>query len=598
MKLSDYVIRFVVEQGAKHIFMLPGGGAMHLNDSAGHTPGLEYVCNLHEQACAVAAEAYAKVTNNVGVVLVTTGPGGTNALTGAAAAWLDSTACLFLSGQVKRSDMVGDSGVRQMGSQEIDIVSIVRPVTKYAVTVLEPKSIRFHLEKALFLARSGRPGPVWVDIPLDVQAAQIDPGKLAGFKESQDDKGPEAIDLSAKVAQILTLIQNSERPVILAGNGIRIAGAKDRFDDLANRLQIPVLTTWAAIDLIADSHQLFIGRPGSIAPRGANFALQNSDFLLAVGARLDAATTGYSHSWLARAAKKVIVDIDPAEIAKLKMRIDVSVCADAGEFIDEMLNQISSPRGRGWPDWMARCREWRGKYPVVLKEHRDRQEHVSSLVFSETLSDELGGDDVIVPTSAGASIELVFLAFRIKAGQRMFHNRGTGAMGLALPSAIGACLASGGKRTVCIDSDGGIQFNIQELQTITRMGLPIKIFVLSNRGYASIRSSQQRYFGRLTGADATSGITLPDLAKIAAAYGIQFARIGDQRDLGAAIRRVLAVPGPILCDVMIAPDEIRAPCIASRQLPDGSMASTPLEDLWPFLDREEFRANMIIPPVD
>jgi acetolactate synthase I/II/III large subunit len=598
MKLSDYVMRFIAERGVRHLFMLPGGGAMHLNDSAGHTPGLEYVCNLHEQACGIAAEAYAKVSGSLGAVLVTTGPGGTNALTGVAAAWLDSTPCLFLSGQVKRADMIGESGVRQMGAQEIDIVSIVRPITKYAMTVMEPESIRLHLEKAVSLATSGRPGPVWLDIPLDVQASKVTPEALVGFQRDSCEPAAKGRELSEKTAQILELILNSTRPVILVGNGVRLAGAQDKFLELVERLQIPVLTTWAAIDLIPDSHPLLIGRPGAIAPRGANFALQNSDFLLVLGARLDAATTGYSHAWFARAARKAVVDIDSLEIAKLHMNLDVPLCADAGRFIDEVLSRNALPDPAPWASWTRRCREWKGLYPVVGEEHRGLQGDVSSLVFSEALSEALDEGDVIVPTSAGASIELFFLAFRIKKGQRMFHNRGTGAMGLALPSAIGACLASRGKRTVCIDSDGSIQFNIQELQTIARMDLPIKIFVLSNGGYASIRSSQKKYFGRLTGADDSSGLTLPDMEKIAGAYGLKFFRIENHGEMAEKLRQVLDGPGPALCDVAISADEIRAPCISSRQLPDGSMASTPLEDLWPFLDREEFLSNMMIPPID
>jgi acetolactate synthase-1/2/3 large subunit len=600
VKLSDYLIRFLVEEGVKHVFMLPGGGAMHLNDSLGGCPEIQYVCNLHEQACAIAAEAYARVGNNLGVALVTSGPGGTNAVTGVAAAWLDSTPCLFLAGQVKRADLKGDSGLRQLGVQEIDMVSIVRSITKYAVTVTDPQSIRCHLEKAVGLARAGRPGPAWVEIPLDVQAVSIEPDCLPGLS------AVERTLLTARpggpvhdpVAQAIEWLNAAKRPIVLAGNGIRLAGAEAKFLAFVQRLEIPVLTTRLGVDLIADDNPWLVGMPGGIAPRGANFALQNSDWLLILGARLDMALIAYAPDRLARAAKKIMVNIDPAEIGKLGRTIDLPVVADAGAFLDEFFRQSGSVSQKDRSDWIARCRHWKQAYPFVLPEHRRQESGISTYAFSEILSQELTGEDVVLPGNSGFCAEIFLTALRVKAGQRVFHNKGTGAMGFSQPAAIGACLASGGRRTVCVDGDGGFQLNIQELETVRRLNLPVKFFVINNAGFASIRSSQQNYFGRLTAADAASGLTLPDLLRVGEAYRLHAVRLTDPRTLAADVRAVLQAPGPSLCDVVVVPDEPREPRLASSQRADGSMVSRPLEDMYPLLTREEFLANMLVPPLE
>ena len=595
MKLSDYVFQFLAKQGVKHVFTVSGGGCMHLVDSLGQCKDLEYVCTLHEQAAAMAAETYAKLNENLGVALVTSGPGGTNALTGTAGAWLDSTACVFLSGQVKRADMIGETGVRQMGVQELDIVSVVKSMTKYAVVVMDPESIRYHMEKAVYLARSGRPGPVWIDIPLDVQAAQVDPDSLPGFTPPAEPAPP--VSLADQVAKTIELINRAERPILLVGNGVRLARARHELQELIDRLQIPVLLTWLSHDLLPETHDLLVGRPGPVAPRGANFALQNSDCLLSVGARLDMVMTGYSHDRFARAATKIMVDVDETEIRKMNTPIAVPVCADAKVFLQEMLRQSGKIEKRPRAEWMARCREWKTKYPLVLPEFR-AEKLVSTYVLTDALSDELAPSDVVVSGSSGAGIEIFLLVFRVKEGQRVLVTTALGAMGYGLPASIGACLASGRQRTILVDGDGGLQLNIQELETLARLQLPVKVFVLSNAGYASIRTSQSRYFGRLTGADSSSGVTLPELSKIATAFGLPFRRITDQSNLNAEIREVLNLPGPVLCEVMTPPEQIRAPSLSSLQRPDGSMISKPLEDLWPFLDRQEFLSNMIIPPVE
>ena len=594
VKLSDYVLEFVAKQDVKNVFLMVGGGAMHLNDSLGHTPGLKYVCNLHEQAVAIAAEAYARVTNHLSAAMVTTGPGSTNTITGVAGAWLDSTPVLFISGQVKRADLKRDSGVRIMGVQEIDIVTIVESITKYAVTIEDPNSIRYHLEKAAHLALTGRRGPVWIDIPLDVQAAQIDPAELPGFTPEPIPAKP-ATNLREQVSELVKLLNKAERPVLLAGNCIRAAGADKVFLDVVESLGIPVLTTWLGFDLIPDANPLSFGRPGSLAPRGANFTLQNSDLLLVVGSRLDMAMTAYAHERMARAAVKIMVDIDEAEIRKMKTPIHLPIVNDAKAFLDELKAQSGDVRGADWKPWIAKCQEWKAKYPLVLPEHREMPDYLSMYHFSEALSDELAPGDVIVPGSSGFAIEIFLLCLKIKEGQRCFHNRGTGSMGFALPAAIGAAVGAQGHQTICVDGDGGFQMNVQELATVKRLGLPIKIFVANNDGYASIRASQTGYFHKLVGADRTSGMTLPELEAVTAAYELPFVRIADKKNLNQQIRAVLDMKGPVLCEVMIAPHEERVPRASSYIKQDGTMGSKPLEDLYPFLDREEFKQNMMIP---
>ncbi len=598
IKLSDYVINFIAEQGVKHVFMLAGGGAMHLDDSVGRCKDIEFICNLHEQASAIAAEAYAMVTNNIGVALVTTGPGGTNAISGVAAAWLDSVPCFFISGQVKRADLKGNLGVRQLGVQEIDIVSLVSPITKYAVTIMDPTTIKYHLEKALFLAKSGRPGPVWIDIPLDIQATMIEPEGLVSF--TQLEKGKQELcdeHLEDLIKNAIQLLNNAERPVILIGNGVRIAGAQEEILHLINQLEIPVMTTWMGIDLIPYSHELLIGSPGSIAPRGVNFALQNSDWLLIIGARMDMAMIGYAPEKLARKAQKIMVDIDSNEIQKLKDAINVPICADAKVFISEFQKQTNGIEKKDRSAWLSRCREWKAKYPVVLPEYRQQTE-INTYYFSEILAEELSDGDLIAPGSSGNAVEIFFQVFQAKSKQRVFHDRGLGSMGFALPASIGACLASGRKRTISVDGDGGFQMNIQELETVARLNLPIKFFVFNNHGYASIRASQQKFFGRLTGADASSGMTFPDLASIATAYKLASVRINTSVDLRQQIKNVLQTLGPVICEVVVLPDEVCIPRLSSMQRPDGSIVSKPLEDMWPFLERQEFLSNMIIPPLD
>ncbi len=592
MKLSDYVFQVIAARGVKHVFALPGGGAMHLVDSLGRS-GLEYVCNLHEQAAAIAAEAYGRTTNNLGVALVTSGPGGTNALTGVAGAWFASTPCLILSGQVKRADLKGASGVRQRGPQEIDIVAMAAPITKYAVMVMDPATIRFHLEKAIALATTGRKGPVWLDIPLDVQAAHINPESLDGYKAPV--QTTDSV-LAVQVAEAFSLLEQAQRPILLAGNGVHSAGARKDFLALVERLGLPVLTTWAACDLIPDDHPLCFGKPGILASRYSNFAVQNCDCLLSLGARLDFDVTGFDPSRFAREAKKIVVDVDPAELGKPGAIVDVAICGDLSEVLPELLRQ--APDGLAISPWLERCRDWKVRYPVMQPEYREPAPLLNAFHFADVLSDELAPEDLLVPGSSGTGLDMFWLAFRAKAGQRAFSTGGLGAMGFGLPAGIGGCLAWGGCRTVTVDGDGGFQLNIQELGLLASLRLPVKYFVLDNQGYASIRSMQRNHFqGRLVACDTTSGLHLPDLVAVAQAYGISALRITGQDDLRGRIREILDAPGPFVCVVALDPSIMAAPRTSSAVREDGTMVSRPLEDLWPFLNREEFLANMIIPPI-
>ena len=605
-KLSDLILQFVADQGVRHVFLVTGGGAMHLNESLARTQGLTPVCNSHEQASAICAEAYAKATNDLGVALVTTGPGGTNAVTGVAGAWLDSTPVLFISGQVKRPDRMFDAegkplGMRQLGVQEVDIVSIVRPITKYAVTVLDPAEIRYHLEKAVYLARTGRPGPVWLDIPLDVQASPIeDFAALRGFDPAELAEADHAATaaLQEEVRRTIDALNRSQRPLLFAGNGTRLARAEREFHELRKLLNIPIAATWCAADLVPSDEPLYVGRPGSVAARGANFALQNCDFLLALGVRLDFAITGYAPDKLAREAHKTVVDIDAAELNKLAPHVQQPVQADARAFLAELLRQKAAILTVDRAAWDKRCAEWKHRYPIVTEEHRRPDTQVSIYNLAEVIGTETVADDQLVSGSSGAGIEIFLLACPTRTGQRIYHTAGLGSMGFGLPMSIAVSLAAGGKRTICVDGDGGFQFNIQELATVARLNLPIKFFVLNNDGYASIRASQTNYFGQATiGCDDRTGLTVPDLSKIAVSYGIQATVIADQRNLREEVRRVLDMPGPVVCDVRVIPDETRAPRLSSVQRPDGSFVSRPLEDLWPFLDREEFLSNMIVKPL-
>lgn len=598
IRLADYVAETLVSHGIRHVFMLTGGGAMHLNDAIGGHPGLSYICNHHEQACAIGAEGYARTSEKMGAVCVTTGPGGTNTMTGVLGQWLDSIPVIYISGQVRYDNTVASTGLplRQLGDQEANIIEIVRSITKYAVMVTDPYSIRYHLEKALRLAVIGRPGPVWVDIPLNVQASQIDETKLAPYDPQEDpaDASPENLELI--LDEVAQRLMKAERPVILAGQGIRLAGAVESFHRLAQKLGMPIQVAWNGIDLFPSDHPLYAGRPSTLGQRAANFIFQNADLLLNIGCRLNTRQIGYTFKAVARAAYKISVDIDPIELQKPTLAIDLPVHCDAKIFIDGLLKKMPSQRVVPREDWLAWCREKSTRYPLVLPEYRQADEPVNPYVFTDSLSECLDADDVIV-SSNGASCVVPIQTLAIKAGQRYIVNSGCAAMGYGLPSAVGACFARGGKRVICLEGDGSIQLNIQELQTAVHHRLPLKIFIFNNGGYLSIRTTQSNYFqGHLVGESAQSGVSFPDMVRIGEAYGIPSLRIQKHSEMKSAIQQALNTPGPFLCDVWMSPEITFSPRVASRKLPDGRMISSPLEDMYPFLDREEFRSNMIIPP--
>lgn len=581
IKLSDYVVNFLADSGLTHIFMLPGGGCMHLVDSVGRCERIAFIGCLHEQAAVVAADGYAQYKNDLGVALVTTGPGGTNAVTGVAASWVDSTPLLVISGQVKRSDLLKDKGVRQMGVQEVDIVSIVKPITKYAVTVMEPETIGYHLEKAMYFAKNGRPGPCWLDIPLDVQAAVIDDSRLVGYRP--EEQGLETYDLEAKVYKAIEILNRSSRPVLLVGRGVRIAGIENELIRIIDELGIPVLTTWRAADIIPEDNRFFFGRPGTLASRYANFIIQNADFLMTLGARLDLLQVGFNYTNFAPRAKKVVVDIDEAEIKKMGIDVEVPIVADLRKFLPVFKSYLSKVEQRDRSDWFAKCDEWKRTYSVLKEFQFYEDGPVNTYFLIDALADILAEEDVIVPGSSGTCAEVTLQVFRVKRGQRIINSPGLGSMGFALPQSIGVSIASG-KRVICIEGDGSLQHNIQELETLRRLNLPVKLFVLNNNGYASIRNTQRRFFnGKLTCCDPSSGLTLPDTALLARGYGLKTFKIETQRDLKRNLEVVLNEDGPVVCVVMSDPEVQLKPRVDSKVMPDGRIVSMPLDDLWPFL---------------
>ena len=595
IRVADYVAQKLVEHGVGHVFLITGGGAMHLNDAIGRCEGLRYVCCHHEQACAIAAEGYARVTGQIGVANVTTGPGGTNALTGVLGQWLDSIPALIVSGQVRTETTAGSTGLglRQLGDQEANIVEIVRSITKYAVMVTDPQSIRYHLEKALHLARAGRPGPAWIDIPLNVQAALVDLDDLPAYDPTEDAPAWDRSALAGHVAEVLARVRAAERPVLLAGNGIRLAGAEPLLRSVIEELGIPVQTAWNAIDLVPSDHPLFFGRPSTLGQRAANFIFQNSDLLLSIGCRLNTRQIGFSFAAGARAAFRISVDIDPLELRKPTFRPHLPIQCDAGAFLEEMRRQLAEGPVPARPEWLAWCRERRDRYPLVAEEWRRQESPVNPYVFCDALSDHLEADDVVV-SSNGAACVVPIQCLRIKQGQRYIVNSGCAAMGYGLPAAIGACFAHGA-RVVCLEGDGSIQMNIQELQTLAHHQLPVKIFVFNNAGYLSIRTTQRGFFnGHMVGEGSTSGVSFPDMVRLAEAYGLTAFRIESHAGMGDQIRKALDAPGPVLCDVVMPADQSFEPRVTSQRLPDGRMVSKPLEDMYPFLDREEFLSNMLI----
>lgn len=591
IKLSDYVIKRLEETGTKHMFMLPGGGAMHLNDSLGKSEKIQFICTQHEQAASIAAEAYARVTNKPGLLMVTTGPGGTNALTGVSGAFLESTPMIVISGQVKRADMIHTPGLRQQGMQELDIISVVKPITKYAAVVEEPNTIRYHIEKAMYEAVSGKPGPVWLDIPLDVQATMIDEDALMGYEI------PHFLpkrDVERQAIRIIEEINKSERPVLLAGNGIRLAGANEEFLELLSELNIPVLTTWNGIDLVEEEHPLYFGRPGGLGHRYANFIQQNSDLFFSLGARLNLLQTGYNFEGFAREALKIMVDIDSSELSKTNVRPDLAICADAKELICAILRNKDKIEKKERREWFDYCHKMKDKYPLVPASYWEQKELVNTYCLLETISKYMTSEDVYVSGSSGSCIDVSMQTFKVKKGQRAFCTKGLASMGYGLPSSIGAALASG-KKVVGVNGDGGFVMNIQELETIHRLNLPIKIFVLRNRGYGAIKATQTNIFaGHLVACDETSNLSIPNIGKVAEAYGLKTLAIENMQELDSKVKEAIDYEGPVIIDVFTPIGLTASPKQVSYKRSDGQMESKPLEYMNPPLSEEEMKENMII----
>jgi len=602
IKLSDYVVETLAGWGVRHVFLVTGGGAMHLNDSFGKAEGIRYICTHHEQAAAMAAEAYARVADSPGVVNVTAGPGGINALNGVFGAWTDSIPMLVLSGQAKRETCMATYGrrdLRQLGDQEVDIISMVRGITKYAVLIEDANSIAYHLERAWFLASNGRPGPCWLDIPVDVQSALIDPASLRHYDPAEDAISGLSESIAEQVTDVLDRISRAERPVILAGSGVRLAHALREFERVIRQLRIPVTTAWTH-DLIASDDQLFCGRPGTIGERSGNFTVQNSDLLLVLGSRLNIRQVSYNWKSFARAAFKIQVDIDAAELDKPTVRPDLPIHCDLKLFLGEMAAQVEqrSPQttAANHESWLAWCRERRSLYPVVREEQKLDGPPINPYGFIHRLFEGLRDDDVVVCGNATACI-VPYQAADLKQGQRLISNSGSASMGYDLPAAIGAAAARDGKRVICLAGDGSIQMNIQELQTLVHYRLPVKIFVLENGGYLSIRSTQAAFFGRFVGEGPASGASFPSMAGLAMEYGISSFDLYSMQDLPRVFAE-LEKPGPSLIQVHLDINQGFEPRIRSRQLADGTIVSPNLEDMYPFLSEDELAANMIGIPLE
>ena len=609
VRLADYVADFLVSHGVTDCFSVVGGGAMHLNDALGHKEGLRVTYNHHEQACAIAAEAYARLDNRIAAVCVTTGPGGTNALTGVVGGWLDSIPMFIISGQVRydttaRYAMRYTDGMRlrAMGDQEYDIVRSVEPMTKYAVMIEDPLQIRYALEKGWHLATTGRPGPVWIDIPVNYQGSYIETEDLPGYDPKEDDEMlPPKVDAET-VQAILEKIRSAKRPVFHAGYGIRLSGAYGIFHEVAEKLNIPVVTYWNAADLIEDDHALYCGRAGNMGDRPGNWAIQNADLILAVGTRISIRQVGYNWKTWARAAEVIMVDIDRAEMKKPTLHVEMPVWADAKDFL-EKLNQTIPSGSRVFPDtmWQETCCRWKREYPTVLPRHwEENGQTVNVYAFVRYLSSQLP-ENSLTAVSNGACCVVGNQTYVIKKGSRMANNSAVASMGYGLPAAIGTCIGGGRRETICLEGDGSIMMNLQELQTILTNRLPIKIFLINNNGYHSIRITQTNLFSEHTkvGIGPESGdLSFPEFKKLAEAFGYPYYCAHSNEEMKKTVDEVLAKEGPVFCEIFTDTVQVWEPKSSTKRLEDGTLVSPPLEDLAPFLPREELEKNMFIPLVE
>jgi acetolactate synthase-1/2/3 large subunit len=564
---------------------------MHLNDSVGHTSGLTYICNHHEQASAMAAEGYYRASGKLCITNVTTGPGGTNAITGVLGQWCDSIPGLYISGQVKQSTTIAscpELNLRQLGDQEVDIISIIKPITKYAVMITNPNDIKYHLDKAIYLALNGRPGPVWLDIPLDIQGAIIDENKLREFDNKEiiaEYKNNELI--SDQIEFLIRKIKQSKSPVIYVGNGVRLAGKTDEFISIVEKLNIPVVTAISGSDIIWYDHPLCFGKPGICGDRTGNIMVQNSDLLIILGTRLSIRQVSYAFDLFAPKAYKVMVDIDDVEMNKPTLSIDMKLHADLRDFFDILKVKIENenfPDFKNWCDWGHSLNK---KLPTLFDDNPSSDGYVSSYVFADTLFKSLHSGDVVV-TGNGTAYTSTYQAMQVKKGVRVFANQGCAAMGYDLPAAIGACVSNKNGRTILVTGDGSIQMNIQELQTIVTYKLPLKIFVLENEGYLAIKTTQTSFFNKnYVGSNPDSGVVCADMQKLANAYGISFLRVNEEGDaLKKVIEQTLNSEDACICEIKMHPEQTLFPKSASFMDENGKMTSAPLEKLFPFLPDE------------
>lgn len=610
IKVSDYIADYFAEHGIKNIYTVVGGGAMHLNDSFGHHPMLKCIYNHHEQASAMAAEAHFRVNAEMAGLCVTSGPGALNALNGVAGAYQDSIPMIVVSGQVKTSLMAVNSGLdlRTMGGQEFDICSALSKIAKYYTTIQDASEIRYCLERAFYMSKTGRPGPCWLDIPVDIQGSFVEMDKLKGFDPLSDETAiqkNQKLDthdqMMEKINLILNRLQKAERPVFYAGNGIRISGSQTVMTALIERLNIPVVTCWNSIDLIESDHPLYVGRPGTMGDRPGNFAVQNSDLLICVGARLGIYQVGYNKDSWARNAYVVDVDIDDQELQKPIIRVDLPVCCDAKVFLENMLSaaELMDNEANNRTEWQQRCRYWKTHYPVVEQRHYEDENPLNVYAFIDSYSKVLPEGAITVVGNGSASV-VGSASYFIKKDSRFIMNCAMSSMGYDLPAAVGACVASGKKPVVCMTGDGSIMMNLQELQTIVTNKLPVKIIIINNEGYQQIRLTQTNLFQKnFVGIGPESGdLGFPDFEKIAGAFGIPFRRCHDKTEMKDGIAWSIASDGYCVLEVMVTTKQIFEPKSATKRLEDGSLYSPPLEDLAPFLPREELKENMYIPVMD
>jgi len=595
IKVSDFIAKYLKANGVEHVFMVTGGGAMHLNDSLGRE--LKYICNHHEQACAIAAEGYARTANSLAVVNVTTGPGGLNALNGVMGQWTDSVPVLYLSGQVKFETTIHAcpevKGLRQLGDQEVDIIKIVSPITKFAHMITDANDIKYYMQKAIYEATSGRPGPTWLDIPMNIQGALVNESDLREF-EIPEVTEAEKTNLSNQIKIVVEKLKTAKRPVILAGQGIRISGAIKELHTLLNNCDIPVVTTFNGIDLIDDDHKNYIGRFGTLGNRAGNFTVQNADVLITIGTRNNIRQVSYNWEFFAREAYKIIVDIDEAELLKPTVKPDLAICTDAKFFINELTKDLRSSILNQHQEWLNWAKERKTKYSSVLPEYYQTKNGVHPYVFMELLG-RLIPENSIVVTGDGTACVAPFQAMPIKNKARVFWNSGCASMGYDLPAAIGACVANDFKDVICLAGDGSLQMNIQELQTVIHHQLPLKIFYLNNDGYVSIKQTQDGFFGgHRVGSDPKSGVSFPNILKLGEAYGFKTHQISSHLNLEKEIQNLLSVNGPLICEVILTEDYKFLPKVSSKKLDDGRIISAPLEDLAPFLERTEFKNNLFI----